>query len=95
MLLKSTVQNIRPQVEAAQTISETKKDETSSDAGSTAPEGEIERSEEAPESLELSETEKGNIDKILTLLDEIRDPFQGQSTPAMIGMEYEGQLMIV
>jgi hypothetical protein len=39
--------------------------------------------------------EKGNIDKILSLLDEIRDPLQGQSTPAMIGMEYEGQLMIV
>jgi len=102
MLLKSTVQNIRPQVEAAEAnrISEkvSEEKETDSDGVSNSPVADADRkseSGEAPEPLELNEMEKGNIDKILSLLDEIRDPLQGQSTPAMIGMEYEGQLMIV
>jgi len=102
MLLKSTVQNIRPQVEAAEAnrISEkvSEENETDSDGVSNSPVADADRkseSGEAPKPLELNEMEKGNIDKILSLLDEIRDPLQGQSTPAMIGMEYEGQLMIV
>ena len=38
------------------------------------------------------ELQQKNISKILGLLDEIRDPFAGHSAPAMIGLEYVGEL---
>ena len=38
------------------------------------------------------EIQQKNISKILGLLDEIRDPFAGHSAPAMIGLEYVGEL---
>ena len=46
------------------------------------------------EVVENTEQSK-NIDKILTLLDEIRDPFNGQTIPAMIGVEYQGPLHVI
>ena len=54
----------------------------------------IKISEETPE-IELDSPQKENIDKILNLLDEIRDPFAGQSMPAMIGLEYLGSLQTI
>ena len=45
--------------------------------------------------MELDSPQKENIDKILNLLDEIRDPFAGQSMPAMIGLEYLGSLQTI
>ena len=33
-----------------------------------------------------------NLDKILNLLEEIKDPFGDQTAPAMIGLEYIGEL---
>ena len=43
----------------------------------------------------IESPQRENIDKILTLLDEIRDPFGGQSMPAMIGLEYLGSLQTI
>ena len=51
-------------------------------------------SDETPQ-VELDSPQKENIDKILNLLDEIRDPFAGQSMPAMIGLEYLGSLQTI
>ena len=45
--------------------------------------------------LEIDSPQQENIDKILNLLDEIRDPFAGQATPAMIGLEYLGSLQTI
>ena len=79
LLLKSTVQNIRPNIE---------------NSASAAPsEAGAELAPEASDPLPPSQSE--NIDKILTLLDEIRDPYQGHSIPAMIGVEYYGPMYVI
>ena len=36
--------------------------------------------------------QKQQLDKIMDLLEEIKDPFAGQNAPAMIGLEYIGEL---
>jgi len=36
--------------------------------------------------------QKQQLDKIMDLLEEIKDPFGGQNAPAMIGLEYIGEL---
>ena len=52
-----------------------------------------EEPDQETENKEDSQTQ--NIDKILSLLDEIRDPYQGYSIPAMIGVEYAGPLYVI
>ena len=84
LLLKSTVQNIKPQEVKAP---EDQVDGTDGDSNSEHP---------ALEEAIVEESEQSkNIDKILTLLDEIRDPFHGQTIPAMIGVEYQGPMYVI
>lgn len=117
LLLKSTVQNIKPStirkvrrkpvVERPEgTIGET--DEELMEDGQKSPDrDELENGDHGVEVESVDEEEfeiiegglsdgddlqQKNISKILGLLDEIRDPFAGHSAPAMIGLEYVGEL---
>ena len=88
LLLKSTVQNIKPKVEARLANQEAEQEnDGASESGSEA--------EFVEEAIILEKPDQDNLDKILTLLDEIRDPFQGQSVPSMIGVEYNGPLYVI
>jgi len=91
LLLKATVQNIRLPEKSAEPA-EKNDDDESSDKENEDPENEEEF--EIVEK-EIDSPQQENIDKILNLLDEIRDPFAGQATPAMIGLEYLGSLQTI
>ena len=82
------MQNIKPKVEARLTHHEL---ESEKDGGNESGD----ERESVEEEIILDKPDQDNLDKILTLLDEIRDPFQGQSIPSMIGVEYNGPLYVI
>ena len=88
LLLKSTVQSIKSGTKPTLPPDTEETDQT--------PDGETEENPDSEEFEVVENTEQSkNIDKILTLLDEIRDPFNGQTIPAMIGVEYQGPLHVI
>jgi hypothetical protein len=89
LLLKSTVQNIKcpPKKQKLRKIS-TEQEETDVDEDA---ENQDNNSEEKTEEFEFIEAleegvQKQQLDKIMDLLEEIKDPFAGQNAPAMIGL---------
>jgi len=95
LLLKATVQNIRvPELKPVPIDKDDNEDQGSEISDEEREDFEIVEKEETLE-IELDSPQKENIVKILNLLDEIRDPFAGQSMPAMIGLEYLGSLQTI